>query len=332
MILVSRSQLITSLILLPAVFALAQVRPTVSIIGGDNEPILKKKIGATLQAVLLEMNRLNKGTGSLESIEGHFESEAFHVFRDFVVRNRAYTASRTYSPQMVQRQGGAFFDIRSIRVKISLGDTEAGDVHSLVFSFSRDARIVSVRAVLQNLDYDAVLARGASLKDSVTLLKILDFLERFRIAYNTKDIGFLEQVYSDDALIIVGSVLRKKEVETDILQGSFLTRAKVALIQLTKQQYIEGLRERAFTSNAFLNVRFDDVHIVRHEKVPFIYGISCQQEWKSSTYSDQGYLFLMMDFRSEAEPVIHVRTWQPQPFEDGSYVTLYDFDVVQYRE
>jgi len=312
--------------------SISQVRPTVTIIAGDNEPVLKQRFTTVLETVLLEMNRLKKGTGNLESIRTYFEPQAFQVFTDFVVKNQAYTAAKSFAPQMIQRQGGAFYDIRSIRVKVNLGDTEASDIHSLVFSFSRDARIVSVRAVLQNLDYDAVLARGKSLQDTLTLRRILDFLEQFRIAYNTKNIGFLEQVYSDDALIIVGTVLKKKEGTDDLMRGTFLSRAKVKLIQLTKQQYIEGLRNRAFRSNAFLNVRFDDIQIIQHEKIPYIYGISCQQEWKSSSYSDQGYLFLMMDFRSETEPVIHVRTWQPQPFEDGTYVGLYDFDVVQYKQ
>jgi len=312
--------------------SISQIKPTITIIAGDNEPVLKRRFTAVLETVLLEMNRLKKGTGNLESIQGYFEPPAFQVFRDFVIKNQAYTAGKSFAPQMVQRQGGAFYDIRSIRVKVNLGDTEASDIHSLVFSFSREGRIVSVRAALQNLDYDAVLARGTSLQDSLTLRRILDFLEQFRIAYNTKNFGFLEQVYSDDALIIVGTVLQKKEGNDDFMRGTFLPRAKVKLIQLTKQQYMEGLRNRAFKSNAFLNVRFDDIQIVQHEKIPFIYGISCQQEWKSSSYSDHGYLFLMMDFRNEAEPVIHVRTWQPQPFEDGTYVSLYDFDVVQYKQ
>ena len=50
-------------------------------------------------------------------------------------------------------------------------------------------------------------------------MKILDFLERFRMAYNSKDINFLEKVYSDDALIIVGTVLKEKQGSEDMLKG-----------------------------------------------------------------------------------------------------------------
>ena len=40
----------------------------------------------------------------------------------------------------------------------------------------------------------------------------------------------------------------------------------------------------------------------------------------------------MIDYRKPEEPIIHVRTWQPKSFdEDGSFVSLYDFDVISYE-
>ena len=35
------------------------------------------------------------------------------------------------------------------------------------------------------------------------------------------------------------------------------------------------------------------------------------QSWNTKRYSDEGYLFLMIDFSNEDNPLIHVRTWQP---------------------
>jgi|GEM_PF-3522933 hypothetical protein len=52
-------------------------------------------------------------------------------------------------------------------------------------------------------------------------LKILDFLEQFRMAYNTKNNEFLEKVYSDDALILVGTVLKKKKMATLLRTPNF---------------------------------------------------------------------------------------------------------------
>lgn len=117
-----------------------------------------------------------------------------------------------------------------------------------------------------------------------------------------------------------------------MLKQSFLSGSKVRLIQQSKREYLDGLKNKAFKRNSFVNVKFEDFTILQHEKVPYMYGVSCMQEWKSSNYSDKGYLFLMIDFRDQKVPIIHVRAWQPGAFaEDNTYVSLYDFDIVDYK-
>ncbi len=307
----------------------AQIRPSVSIVGGDDASVFKKQVEGTLEQVLLEMNRLQRRTGNLDSLNKFFTEDAFAIFEQYVLYNKATTARKNYSPQMIRRHAGAFYDVRSIAVRVEVGETQASDAQNLVFTFSRQGQITSVRAVIPNQDYQSVISFGTSAQDSLTRGMILDFMERFRMAYNTKDLKFLEQIYSDDALIIVGTVLKTREGSDDFTRRSFLSPQKVKLLQVTKQQYLTGLKNHAFKTKSFLNVKFDDVKIVSHAKIPRLYGVSCWQEWNSSTYSDRGYLFLMMDFRDSTEPTIHVRTWQPKSFDDGTYVGLYDFDVVE---
>lgn len=310
----------------------SQVKPKVSLIGGDNVPQLKQRIETTLEAILLEMNRISKGAGDTLALRTLFNTESYQTFEHFVLQNRAYTARKSYSPQMIERQHGEFYDIRAITVKVNLGETETSDNQNLIFTFSRTGLITSVRSMLPNYDFQSVVSNGISEKDSIMRGVILDFMERFRMAYNTKDQQFLEKVYSDDALILVGTVLQEKKNSENMMNKSFLSATKVKLIQQTKREYLDGLKEKAFKKNSFVNVRFEDFKILQHEKIPFLYGVSCWQQWNSSNYSDKGHLFLMMDFRKPDEPIIHVRAWQPKPFEeDNSYVTLYDFDVVEYR-
>ncbi len=307
----------------------AQVRPTVSVVGGDEAPAFKKQVEITLEKILLEMNRLERGTGNPGSLRRSFSDDAFAIFEQYVLNNRATTARKNYSPQMIRRLGGAFYDVRSIAVRVDVGETLASDAQNLVFTFSREGQITSVRAVIPSQNYESVISFGTSAQDSLTRGMILDFMERFRMAYNIKDLKFLEQVYSDDALIIVGTVLKVRGGSDDFTRHSFLSPQKVKLLQVTKQQYLSGLKNYAFKSKSFLNVKFDEVKITSHVKIPRLYGVSCWQEWNSSAYSDRGYLFLMMDFRDSTEPTIHVRTWQPKSFDDGTYVGLYDFDVVE---
>ena len=56
-----------------------------------------------------------------------------------------------------------------------------------------------------------------------------------------------------------------------------------------------------------------------------IYGIQIHQDYYSSTYGDTGYLFLMVDINDPDNPIISIRTWQPErdpninsQFERGS--------------
>jgi len=56
-----------------------------------------------------------------------------------------------------------------------------------------------------------------------------------------------------------------------------------------------------------------------------VYGINIKQNYYSSTYADQGYLFLMVDLKDNNRPKIYVRAWQPEKFDDGHIIGLSDF-------
>ena len=79
-----------------------------------------------------------------------------------------------------------------------------------------------------------------------------------------------------------------------------------------KQEYLKYLRE-SFSRKEFINIRFTDADVQTLDKTAGkeLYGIQLRQEYTSSNYSDKGYLFLMIDFTDKEEPLIMVRTWQP---------------------
>ena len=135
-------------------------------------------------------------------------------------------------------------------------------------------------------------------------------------------LDFLQKVYSDDALIIVGRVI---QVENTDAHGTVVQAPNHILITKTKSEYLANL-SKAFEANEFINVGFTKVTIVQHPDHESIYGITLFQNWTSSNYSDAGYLFLMMDFRNDDAPIIHVRTWQPEiDIDEGEAFQLSDF-------
>jgi hypothetical protein len=164
--------------------------------------------------------------------------------------------------------------------------------------------------------------------DFVRRQLILEYVERFRNAYCLKDLNFLEQIFSDDALIITGKVI--KQVKSDINRNN-LNNEKIVYSKQNKKQYLTNLA-RVFRNNKRINVLFDDIKVVKHPAKADFYGVTLKQGWSSDGYSDIGYVFLLWDFSNEDAPQIHVRTWQPDQFNNAplpeeEIFSIDDFDI-----
>ena len=170
-----------------------------------------------------------------------------------------------------------------------------------------------------------VIAGKLEVKDADNRRMILNYCEHLRTSYNTKDIDFLRQVFSDQALIIVGNVVRSagKQGATGI-EGD----EKVTFSLKTKKEYLERL-EMVFAANKTIDVEFTDFRIMRHPTMEGIYGVSMKQKYTSDRYSDEGYLFILWDFRDKSMPLIHVRTWQPAASvnDDKEIIGIRDFNL-----
>ena len=136
---------------------------------------------------------------------------------------------------------------------------------------------------------------------------ILNYVEHLRTSYTTKDIDFLEQLFSEHALIVVGTVVHTAPQE----EKNYLSPSQVVYNVKSKREYLDRLRD-VFNANQNIDVTFSDFYIMRHPTRPGIYGVSLRQRYQSNIYSDDGYLFLLWDFRDKTCPQIHVRTWQPR--------------------
>ena len=153
--------------------------------------------------------------------------------------------------------------------------------------------------------------------------QILNYCEHLRTAYTTKDIDFLRQVFSDEALIIVGNVVKESATTAGIGSDSRVTYALH-----TKRDYLSRLA-KVFAVNKTVDVKFSDFRIMRHPTKDGIYGVSLRQRYSSDRYSDDGWLFLLWDFRNPSMPLIHVRTWQPSATVSSSegVIDISDFNL-----
>lgn len=212
--------------------------------------------------------------------------------------------------QAIQHVNGGF-QIRNIPISMLAADDDDQD---LVLQFNQEGALVNVSVAIETHNYNQVILKGHSVDDMTQRQIILDFVENFRTAYNRKDWDYLNMVYSNDALIITGREIKKKEKDYGNAMLSSLGAQKFEYQVQSKAQYMEKLKG-IFKKNKCINIKFEEVTVARHPKRNKIYGVTLKQHWNTSTYNDVGYLFLMINFENGLNPTIEVRTWQPDKFE-----------------
>ncbi len=207
------------------------------------------------------------------------------------------------------------FELRNLLIFMKEADSTDKNQEG-VLVFSKTGTIEDMYLAIKQ--YQSVMQEGNGVTDLRRRQIILNFVEDFRTSYNRKDISFINKVFSDDALIIVGRIVNQQTGQSDFLKNN-LSGEKIEYFRKDKSQYVKDL-QRIFARNEYLNIKFEEIEVVQHSLYPELYGVTVKQFWNTSTYNDVGYVFLMIDFKDEGAPIIHVRTWQPEKYSDGRVI------------
>ena len=296
-----------------AVFSVKAITVTITVDEGFDNPAIIERLQTNLGQVLTEINnayyaKRDVNTSSLQ-MDDHAKNmlvtlwSTVHFYcDDEEVVDRCWPMKKSYLlrqiPLILEPQDESF---------------TSGTYQEAVVEFDKTGKITDFRFAL-DAQLSESMERCGSVVETERRMIILDYIEQFRTAYCTKDINFMEKIFSDDAVIITGKVIRTRPNDFG------KSNAKVVYNKQTKQEYLKNLK-RAFMRNKYIDVKFSEIGggetdggcpgITRSQNNPNYYGVRLVQEWKSSNYSDEGYVFLLWNFTNENEPVIEVRTWQP---------------------
>ena len=271
-------------------------------IKGATDQALKVAVENNLSSFLTTLNRAFATDSTLASFD-----EAIMPQQESVLdlwNNVPFRCPFTeLAVDLLQTSSG--FEVRNIPLVLKAFDREGKNLQQQgVVQFDQNGRIAGVNFALKEHQYDAIFLNAQGEVDIERRMVILNFVESVRTAYNRKDLPLIEQVYSDNALIIIGRVIEEQA-------RSSVGTPQITYVRRKKSEYLAQLRE-VFAANEYINVDFEEIKVLRHPVQDDIYGVTLLQYWNSSNYSDAGYLFLMIDFAQEERPIIHVRTWQPK--------------------
>ena len=194
---------------------------------------------------------------------------------------------------------------RSLPMSFTFQGNRRTFVEDIVFQMTPEGKITSLSFGLNKPAVDDIMNQTAWGDTARQVL--ITFLESYKTAYALKRLEYIRSIFSDDALIITGSVVKASgQMERQPIDGKV-----VKYTRQTKGEYMKKL-EHIFAGNEFINLRFADNQVRKSGVGGEIYGIQIKQDYFSSSYGDTGYLFLMVDLNHPKEPIIHVRTWQPE--------------------
>lgn len=276
---------------------------------------LEKLSNVTDKELIIEQILKAISTQNYTSVQSLFTTEGYDIFRKLMQYGRARILRKD---ELKYYQHGDYVICRSVPMSFSFQNNNRTFVEDVVFTLDKHNQVCNIAFGLSKESVDDI-ASNDFWSENIRML-LINFMENYKTAYALKRLDYIESIFSNDALIITGSVVKVKSNA----EFQFKNNQIVKYNKLSKEQYLQRLKH-SFKSNEFINIRFADNNVRYSGRSDSIYGIQIKQDYFSTNYGDSGYLFLMIDFADSNSPIIHVRTWQPEKNPDGSIYGLTDF-------
>lgn len=286
----------------------------------DNTDDLQKAVLAVEAAI---------SSNNPKSAFNYFTPEGYTLFANLMAKNGKVTlVGKAQSHNFIIADG--YIIGRATNIKRQFRNGKAF-MEKLVYRFNPESRkIESVAFALTQRAENDIMNAAASWSE-VSRWAILNFMEDYQTAFALKRTDYINSIFSDDALIITGTILKKlnnAERAFDRSKSLDLGGPKdIAYSQLSKTEYIDRLR-KIFSTREYVHLQFED-NVTRMIDLPAInginkgaaFGIEIKQRYESTGYSDDGYLTMVFDTRGKL-PIIHVRLWQP---DKNNMMSLQEF-------
>ena len=284
----------------------------------QNNDIQKQSIDGIIKAIT---------TRCYSDAHGYFTIDGLCMFN----RLTGYGKSRILDTSNIRYYKGLNGKTVARGLKMSFsfeGRRKKTFVEDISLTFDENNKIENVAFGLGDMAERGIFNSKAKWSDDVREI-IVSFMENYKTAYSLERLDYLRDIFADDAVIIVGNVVKKHTTNNPSMDGMSLSLKGQDVIKYnryTKDDYITQL-SRCFNRNDFINLRFTNHEIQWLDKYDDknIFAINIRQEYNSTTYADDGYLFLLVDMTDHTAPLIKVRTWQPNEVAINKLYNAGDF-------
>jgi hypothetical protein len=265
-------------------------------------------------------------SGNISKIEDAFTDDDFMKRKavDYLTYNNACPLDKNILSKLNKTRDG--WELRRIRMLHQYPSIHKQSTEYLVLDFSEDGELVDLNIAITDFLYNRFVEESKYSNDWVNRQEIIKFLEKYRTAYMTRDIETVDLMFAEDAIIIIGRKLKRKILPPDLVgYQQFGNQPDYEYLTFKKSEYITR-QKQIFKYQKDILLDFASFDIIRKNNASDIYGVEMRQNYTSTTYTDEGYLFLLIDF-SEVDPLIYVRAWQPNTWSKEQLIRTANFKI-----
>ncbi|GAB1416652.1 hypothetical protein MASR2M117_20580 [Paludibacter sp.] len=184
------------------------------------------------------------------SVQNSFTKEGFDIFKKLMQYGNAKLI-HTNTP-LRYFQAGENVICRSIPMSFTFRNNTRTFVEDVNFTFDKNHKINNITFGLSKQAFEDIASKDRWSEN--VRFQLIGFMENYKTAFALKRIDYIESIFSEDALIIVGSMLK---VNPNFENRIYMNQELVRYNRMTKAEYLKKLKH-SFNSNEFINIRFAD--------------------------------------------------------------------------
>jgi hypothetical protein len=261
-----------------------------------------------------------------ENVETLFQDDPFlnTKMKNFLKYNHPAVLSQLVEADVRPHWHG--YEVRRIPVTSTYETLNKQTTEYIVLDTDTSGQFMDLTTALNNHTYEQFVLGDSFIHEFMHRQTIIKFIEKYRTAYMTRDMDLIDKMFADNALIIVGRVIEEKPYMPDMPQyHKFGDQPDIEYLTMTKKEYLER-QKTVFQGQSDILIEFTSFKIMKKQGTEYVYGVEMRQNYYSTTYSDEGHLFLLIDFNYK-DPLIYVRAWQPQEWSPEQLVKAANYRI-----
>ena len=302
--------------------------PEILVSSGTQLVLKSEKVFENTEKIMVSSNNFIVAIekGDIQFIEKQYANDEFLVKKisDYISFNHPKPASGKMDAEINETREG--YEVRKIEMNHLYPTMNKQSTEYLVLDFDKIGTLIDFNLCITDDLYDKFVKQAVFGNDWGNRQEIIKFVEKYRTAYLTRDMKTIGMMFADEALILVGRKIEaRNKPNTDVAYVQLPGQPGFEQLQLTKKQYLIR-QQQIFNLQKDIFIDFSNFEITKKNNSSGVYGVDMRQNYASTSYADEGYLFLLIDFNGK-DPLIYIRAWQPNEWDSSALVNTSNFRV-----